>query len=142
VYFIVLRLWLSSFDEEEYDVAMLQNFVTLFPYSVFATLILAYFAYIGTPPTPDSETPPPITIEYEDSFDVIQVSAQESRCPVLLNTMAQDSYNDLPDSVLASRILVKAFHEDNDYENSIKAAEVGLERTRKLESERGKLFVK
>ena len=142
MYFIVLRLWLSSVDEEEYDVAMLQKFVALFPYSVFATLILAYFAYIGTPPTPDPETPLPVTIEYEDSFDVIQVGAQEFRCPVSLNTMKQDSYNDLPDSVLAGRILVKAFHDDYDYENSIKVAEVGLERTRKLESERGKPFPK
>jgi len=56
--------------------------------------------------------------------------------------MAQDSYNDLPDSVLATRILVNAFHEDHDYENAIKVAEVGLERTRKLESERGKPFTK
>lgn len=56
--------------------------------------------------------------------------------------MDQDSYNDLPDSVFASRILVKAFQEDHDYDNSIKMAEVGLERTRKLESERGKPLVK
>ena len=59
--------------EEEYDVAVLQKFVALFPYSVFATLILAYFAYTGTPPTADPETPPPVTVEYEDSFDMIQV---------------------------------------------------------------------
>ena len=56
--------------------------------------------------------------------------------------MTQDSYNDLPDSVFASRILVKAFHEDYDYDSCIKLAEVGLERTHKLESERGKAFVK
>jgi len=54
----------------------------------------------------------------------------------------QDSYNDLPDSVLASRVLVNAFHEDYDYENTIKVAEVGLERTRKLESERGRALPK
>lgn len=142
MYSIVPRLWLSSADEEEYDIAVLQKFVALFPYSVFATLILAYFAYIGTPPTPDPETPPSVTIEYEDSFDVIQVSAQKFRRSVSLNTMVQDSYNDLSDSVLASRILVKVFHDDHDYENSIKVAEVGLERTHKLESERGKPFVK
>jgi len=116
--------------------------VILFPYSVFATLILAYFAYIGTPPTPDPETPPPVTIEYDDSFDVIQVSAQEFQCTFSLNIVAQDSYNDLPDSVLAGRILAKAFHDYHDYENSIKVAEVGLERTHKLESERGKPFAK
>ena len=64
-------------DEEEYDVAALQKFVALFPYSVFATLILAYFAYTGTQPTRDPEPPHPATIEYDDSFDVIQVSALE-----------------------------------------------------------------
>jgi len=142
VYFIVSQLRLSPIDQEEYDVAMLQKFVALFPYSGFATLILAYFAYIGTSPTSDPEAPPPVTIEYDDSFDVIQVSAQWFQCPVPLNSMAQDSYNDLPDSVLAGRILAKAFHDDYDYENSIKVAEVGLERTRKLESERGKPFPK
>lgn len=56
--------------------------------------------------------------------------------------MPQDSYNDLPDSVFASRIMVNAFHNDNDYENTIQVAEVGLERTGKLESERGKMFPK
>lgn len=55
---------------------MLQKFVALFPYSGFAALILAYFAYIGTSPTSDPEAPLPVTIEYDDSFDVIQVSAQ------------------------------------------------------------------
>jgi len=55
---------------------------------------------------------------------------------------AQDAYNDLPDSVFASRIMVNAFHDDFDYESTIKVAEVGLERTRKLESERGKPFRK
>ena len=128
--------------EVEYDVAVLRKFVALFPYSVFATLILAYFAYTGTPPTTDPESPPSATIEFDDSFDVIQVSALRYRCPVSFNPMAQDSYNDLPGSVLASRMLVSTFHEDNDYENTIKVAEVGLERTRKLESERGKLFTK
>ena len=53
---------------------MLRKFVDLFPYSVFATLILAYFAYAGTQPMTDPESPPPVTIEYEDSFDAIQVS--------------------------------------------------------------------
>jgi len=128
--------------EVEYDVVVLRKFVAMFPYSVFATLILAYFAYTGTPPTTDPESPPSVTIEFDDSFDVIQVSALQYRCPVSLNSMTQDSYNDLPDSVLASRILVNAFHQDHDYENTIKIAEVGLERTRKLESERGKLFTK
>jgi hypothetical protein len=56
--------------------------------------------------------------------------------------MVQDSYNDLADSVFASRILINAFHDDYDYENTIKVAEVGLERIRKLESERGKLFTR
>ena len=55
---------------------------------------------------------------------------------------AQDSYNDLPDSVFASRIMVNAFHDDFDYESTIRVAEIGLERTRKLESERGKPFCK
>jgi len=72
-------LQLSPIDEEEHDFAVLQKFVALFPYSVFATLILAYFAYIGTPPTTDLESPPPVAIEYEDSFDVIQVRAVEYR---------------------------------------------------------------
>jgi len=53
---------------------VLQKYVALFPYSIFATLILAYFAYTGIPPTTDSESPPLVTIEYDDSFDVIQVS--------------------------------------------------------------------
>lgn len=56
--------------------------------------------------------------------------------------MTQDSYNDLPDSVFASRISVKAFREDHDYGNCIGLAEAGLKRTKKLESERGKAFVK
>ena len=56
--------------------------------------------------------------------------------------MAQYSYNDLADSVLASRMLVNAFHDDYDYENTIQVAEAGLERTHKLESERGKVFTK
>lgn len=121
---------------------MLQKFVALFPYSVLATLILAYFAYTGIPPTTDPESPPPVTIEYEDSFDTIQVGALEHRCSVSLNPATQDSYNDLPDSVLASRILANAFYENHDYEDTIKVAEVGLERTRKLGSERGKPFTK
>ena len=56
---------------------MLQKFVALFPYSVFATLILGYFAYSGTQPATDPESPHPATVEYDDSFDVIQVSAPE-----------------------------------------------------------------
>ena len=58
---------------------MLQKFVALFPYSVFATLILAYFAYIGTQPTTDPESAHSATIEYDDSFDTIQVGALELR---------------------------------------------------------------
>jgi hypothetical protein len=58
---------------------VLQKFVALFPYSAFATLILAYFAYTGIPPTADPGSPPPVTIEYEDSFDVIQVGVLEYR---------------------------------------------------------------
>jgi hypothetical protein len=54
----------------------------------------------------------------------------------------QDFYNDLPDSLFASRVMVSVFHNDNDYENTIEVAELGLERTGKLESERGKLFPK
>ena len=54
---------------------MLQKFVILFPYSVFATLILGYFAYTGTQPMTSPESPPPAAIEYDDSFDVISVSA-------------------------------------------------------------------
>ena len=38
--------------------------------------------------------------------------------------------------------MVNVFHDDYDYENTIKVAEVGLERTTKLESERGKAFPK
>ena len=76
MYFITPRLRLNYIDEEEYDVAMLQKFVALFPYSGFAALILGYFAYIGTSPTSGPEAPLPVTIEYDDSFDVIQVSAQ------------------------------------------------------------------
>ena len=68
---------LTSADEEEYDVSVLQKFVALFPYSVLANLVLAYFAYTGIQPTTDPESPPPATIEYDDSFDVIQVSALE-----------------------------------------------------------------
>lgn len=69
---------LTPVGEEEYDVSVLHKFLALFPYSAFATLILAYFAYAGLPPTTDCESPPPLTIEYEDSFDVIQVS--EPKC--------------------------------------------------------------
>jgi len=116
--------------------------VALFPYSGFATLILAYFAYSGTQSTTGPESPPPDTMEYDDSFDVIQVSVLEHRRSGSRNTIAQESYNDLPDSVFASRVLIKTFHEYHDYENTIKVAEVGLERTRKLESERGKPFTK
>ena len=54
----------------------------------------------------------------------------------------QDSYNDLPDSLFACRIMVYVFYNDSDYQNTIEAAEVGLERTVKLESERGKPFLK
>jgi hypothetical protein len=39
-------------------------------------------------------------------------------------------------------MMVDVFHNDRDYENAIKVAEIGLERTRKLESERGKPFPK
>lgn len=74
MYIIGLRSSLILAGEEEYDVAVLRKFVDLFPYSVFATLILAYFAYAGTQPMTDPESPPPVTIEYEDSFDAIQVS--------------------------------------------------------------------
>ena len=121
---------------------MLQKFLALFPYSAFASLILAYFSYSGLSPTTDPESPHPVTIEYEDSFDAIQVSGPEFQRSRSLNSVVQDSYVDLPDSVLATRIAVDAFHNDYDYENSIKVAEVGLERTRKLESERGKPFPK
>ena len=121
---------------------MLQKFVALFPHSGFATLILAYFAYTGIQPTTGPESPPTITIEYDDSFDVIHVSAPAYMLSDSPDPIPQDSYNDLPDSVFASRILVSAFHEDHDYENTIKVAEAGLECTRKLESERGKLFPK
>ena len=38
--------------------------------------------------------------------------------------------------------MVNVFYNDSDYDNTIKAAEVGLERTVKLESERGKPFPK
>ena len=38
--------------------------------------------------------------------------------------------------------MVSVFHNDKDYENTIKVAEVGLERAGKLESERGKTFPK
>ena len=117
--------------------------MTLFPYSNFATLILAYFAYAALPPTADpEESPPPTTIEYEDSFYVIQVSGPGLQYSNSLNPTGQDLYNDLPDSVFASRIVVNIHHTDCDYESIINAAETGLDRTRKLESGRGKSFPK
>lgn len=72
-----MLLPLTSAGEEEYDISVLRKFLALFPYSGFATLILAYFAYAGLSPTTDYDSPPPATIEYEDSFDVIQVSWPE-----------------------------------------------------------------
>lgn len=51
--------------------------------------------------------------------------------------MEQDAFNDLPDSIIAHRILSELYAAEADDENAIKVAESGLELVRRAEQDRG-----
>ncbi|KZT68315.1 TPR-like protein [Daedalea quercina L-15889] len=112
---------------EQYDFAILRQFVQLFPGTARTSLIKGYFGYAGIPLTDGDDVD-------DDEKDVHKIGdATED----YIDTIA-DAFASLPDSVIVHRIMTEIYVNENDLENIIKVAESGLEVARRAEQNTGK----
>lgn len=66
----------------------------------------------------------------------------EKRTIFTRSTKIQDSYNDVPDSIISNRIVAKIYLEDADYDNAIKICETGIALLQRTEFLDGKKLPK
>ncbi|TFY67241.1 hypothetical protein EVJ58_g1753 [Rhodofomes roseus] len=110
---------------EQYDFAIMRQFVQLFPQAAHTSLIKGYFGYMGIPLTDNEDdedgSPHPNGDNAEDYVDMII-----------------DAFASLPDSIIAHRIMTEIYQTENDLENIIKVAESGIDVTRRAEQSTAK----